>query len=158
MCLILELQFTNMRKTGGKKNFDLGVTYCCHSLILALSKSKNKRNKMMNSVTTSTQQALSNKNIFVAPLLKRIKKESAQEYTEMQQAFDLLSWGSLPDELKIEIYNDVRFMVQELKGMFSSCDPYVQRRRESVLFWVQSFQDGICSLETTIKALKVKSL
>ena len=113
---------------------------------------------MTNSVASTTNKTLRNKNIFVAPLLNRIKKESAQEYTEMQQAFDLLSWGSLPDELKIEIYNDVRFMVQELKGMFSSCDPYVQRRRESVLFWVQSFQDGICSLDTAIKALKVKSL
>ncbi len=113
---------------------------------------------MTQSTSTTTNKALKSNNIFVAPLLKRIKTESAREYTEMQQAFDLMSWGNLPDELKIEIYNDVRFMVQELKGMFSSCNPYVQRRRESVLFWVQSFQDGICSLETAIKAIKVKSL
>ncbi|GAB5408681.1 MAG: hypothetical protein BalsKO_10460 [Balneolaceae bacterium] len=108
-----------------------------------------------------TQQNLSKSpslNLFVAPLLKRIKKESANEYLEMQQAFDLMGWGKLPDDLKIEIYNDVKAMVQELKGMYSSCDPYVESRRNTVHFWVSSFQDGICNLEAAIKALKVKAL
>lgn len=97
-------------------------------------------------------------NLFVAPLLKRIKKESANEYVEMQQTFDLLGWGKLPDDLKIEIYDDVKFMVQELKGMYSSCDPHVERRRNTVHFWISSFQDGICTLEAAIKAVKVKAL
>tara|TARA_R110000868_G_scaffold37111_4_gene131330 strand:- start:12468 stop:12815 length:348 start_codon:yes stop_codon:yes gene_type:complete len=97
-------------------------------------------------------------NLFVAPLLKRIKKESASEYQEMQQAFILMGWEKLPDALKIEIYNDVKFMVQELKGMYSSCDPFVENRRNTVHFWVSSFQDNICSLEAAILALKVKSL
>lgn len=97
-------------------------------------------------------------NLFVAPLLKRIKEESSQEYVEMLEAFTLMGWGNLPDELKIEIYNDVKFMVQELKGMYSSCDPFVENRRNSVHFWVNSFKDGICSLEAAVKALKVKAL
>ena len=97
-------------------------------------------------------------NLFVAPLLNRIKKESAQEYSEMQEAFDLLGWAKLPDELKIEIYDDVRFMVKELKGLYSSCDPYILRRRETVHFWVQSFIDKIASKDAAIKALKVKAL
>ncbi|MGB0346734.1 MAG: hypothetical protein ACPGGA_04565 [Balneolaceae bacterium] len=97
-------------------------------------------------------------NLFIAPLLQRIKKESAQEYAEMQEAFELMGWAKLPDEIKIEIYEDVRFMVKELKGLFSSCDPYVQRRRETVHFWVQSFLDKIASKEAAIKALKVKML
>ena len=49
-------------------------------------------------------------------------------------------------------------MVQELKGYYSSCDEFVQRRRNSVHFWVSSYQDGICTLEAAIKTLKVKSL
>lgn len=97
-------------------------------------------------------------NLFVAPLLKRIKKESANEYLEMQQTFNLMGWGKLPDDLKIEIYNDVKAMVMELKGMYSSCDSYVERRRNTVHFWVSSFQDGICTLETAINAVKVKAL
>jgi hypothetical protein len=110
-----------------------------------------------NALTQPTHSNVTS-NLFVAPLLKRIKKESADEYNEMQQAFELMGWGNLPDELKIEIYNDVRFMVQELKGMFSSCDPYVQQRRNTVHFWVSSYEDGICTLEAAIKAVKVKML
>lgn len=96
--------------------------------------------------------------LFAVPVLKRIQQESIEEYNEMQQAFNLMGWGGLPDELKIEIHEDVKFMVQELKGKFSSCDPFVKRRRESVHYWISCFQDGICSLDAAIKALKVKPL
>ncbi len=113
---------------------------------------------MTPQVHTSTRKTAKTANLFIAPLLKRIKKESAEEYTEMQEAFNLLGWAKLPDEIKIEIYDDVRFMVKELKGLYSTCDPYIQRRRETVHFWVQSFLDKIASKEAAIKALKVKSL
>lgn len=110
-----------------------------------------------NALTQPVHNTLTS-NLFVAPLLKRITKESAAEYNEMQQAFELMGWGDLPDDLKIEIYNDVRFMVQELKGRFSSCDPFVQQRRNTVHFWVSSYEDGICTLEAAVNAVKVKSL
>lgn len=112
----------------------------------------------LHTLTTPSISKKGNATLFVAPLLKRIKKESKQEFDEMQQAFELMGWGQLPDELKIEIFEDVRFMVQELRGYYSSCDPYVQRRRETVHFWVSSFQDGVCTLSAAIKALKVKPL
>src|SRR5690554_6595738 len=95
---------------------------------------------------------------FVTPLLDRIQKESKQEFVEMQQAFELMGWAGLPEELKIEIYNDVKFMVQELKGYYSSCDPFVRRRQETVHYWVSSYKDGICSLNAAIKALKIRQL
>ncbi len=113
---------------------------------------------MTPQIQTTTRKALKTNNLFVAPLLQRIKKESAEEYSEMQEAFELMGWAKLPDELKIEIYDDVRFMVKELKGLFSSCDPFVQRRRETVHFWVQSYLDKIASKDAAIKALKVKTL
>lgn len=96
--------------------------------------------------------------LFAIPVLRRIQKESREEYLEMQQAFELLGWGDLPDELKIEINNDIKFMVEELKGRFSSCDPFVKRRRESIHYWVSCYQDGICTLNSAINALKVKAL
>ncbi len=113
----------------------------------------------MNSQTifTSTPE-IKKVNLFVAPLLNRIKKESAKEFEEMQQAFELMGWAKLPDELKIEIYDDVRFMVQELNGLFCSNDEFVQRRRETVHFWVQCYLDRICTLNAAVKALKVKAL
>lgn len=119
---------------------------------------QNEIHITMTPANALTHSNLTTPNLFVAPLLKRIKKESADEYNEMQQAFDLMGWGELPDELKIEIYNDVRFMVEELKGRFSSCDAYVQLRRDTVHFWVSSFQDDICTLEAAVNALKIKSL
>ncbi|MEX0609970.1 MAG: hypothetical protein WD016_07575 [Balneolaceae bacterium] len=111
-----------------------------------------------NAVSTTFKNTTITHPMFAVPLLNRIKKESKEEYTLMQQAFDLLGWGNLPDNLKIEIYDDVKFMVQELKGYYSSCDPFVLRRRNSIHYWVSSFQDGNCSLNTAIKALKVNAL
>lgn len=111
-----------------------------------------------NALTQHNTTQAPSLNLFVTPLLKRIKKESAEEYVEMQQTFNLMGWGELPDDLKIEIYDDVRYMVQELKGMYSSCDPNVERRRNTVHFWVSSFQDEICSLDAAIKGVKIKAL
>ena len=113
---------------------------------------------MTSNALSITPQQDQSAGLFAVPLLNRIKKESRQEYAEMQQAFELMGWENLPDELKIEINNDVKFMVEELKGRFSSCDPFVKRRRESIHYWVSCFQDGICSLNAAINALRVKPL
>lgn len=112
----------------------------------------------LHALTTPAISKTQTPTLFVAPLLNRIKKESRREFEEMQQTFELLGWGNLPDELKIEIYDDVRSMVEELKGYYSSTDEFVERRRNSVHFWVNSYQDGICTKEAAIKALKVKVL
>ncbi len=111
-----------------------------------------------NALTNYESTSKSPIKLFVTPLLQRIKKESAEEYTEMQEAFSLLGWAKLPDELKIEIYEDVKFMVQELKGMFCTNDPYVEQRRNSIYFWVNSFQDEVCTLKAAVNALKIKPL
>lgn len=111
---------------------------------------------MFKTLTSGKKKQVKPTSFPVEPLLKRIQHESRQEFAEMQQAFELLGWEELPEELKIEIYEDVKFMVQELKGYFSSVDPFVQRRRESVHYWVSCYKDGICSLDTAINALKIR--
>ena len=98
------------------------------------------------------------KNPFIRPLLARISNESEREYQELQQVFSLLGWHEVPDVLKVEIYDDVRAMVKELQGSYSSCDPYVRNRRNRVHYWVQSFLDGNTSLNTAIEALKIHPL
>lgn len=113
---------------------------------------------MTSNALSITPKTNKKADLFAVPVLKRIQQESIEEYNEMQQAFNLMGWGSLPDELKIEIHEDVKFMVEELKGRFSSCDHFVKRRRESIHYWVSCYQDKICSLEAAIKALKVKAL
>jgi hypothetical protein len=98
------------------------------------------------------------KNPFIRPLLARISSESEREYQELQQVFSLLGWHEVPDGLKVEIYDDVRVMVEELQGNYSSCDPYVRNRRNRVHYWVQSYLDGNTSLNTAIEALKIHPL
>ncbi len=94
----------------------------------------------------------------IEPVLRKVLVEAEQEHRELQQMFALMGWEDLPDALKMEIKEDVSAMVDELQGHYSSCDPFVQKRRESVTYWVNCYQDGICSLETAIHALKVKKL
>ncbi len=99
-----------------------------------------------------------NKNRFINPLLDRLHQESEREYNDLQQAFELMGWGNLPDSLKIEIYDDVKAIVHELQGSYSSCDPFVKNRRNRIYYWIQLFLDGVSSLETTIEVLKVSRL
>lgn len=107
---------------------------------------------------TSVQKTTPGTTFAVEPVLRKAFIEAQQEHRELQKMFSLMGWDDLPDLLKIEIKDDVAAMVDELKGQYSSCDPYVQKRRESVTYWVSCYKDGICSLQTAIDALKVKSL
>ncbi len=109
----------------------------------------------MNSVA-KTQTT---KEIFqVEPVLQKALIEGRREHTELQEVFKLMGWGSLPDKLKIVIRADVAAMADELRGHYSSCDPFVKKRRERVTYWVSCYSDGICSLETAVDALKVQKL
>jgi len=109
----------------------------------------------MNTATTIThQQPATN----LQPVLRKVLKEAEHEHRQLQKMFELMGWGELPDALKMEIKDDVSAMVDELNGQYSSCDPYVARRRKRVVHWVNSFLDGICSLQTAIDALRVKPL
>lgn len=107
---------------------------------------------------TTTKTSAKNIAFDVEPVLRKVLIEAEQEHKELQHMFGLMGWGNIPDALKMEIKDDVSAMVDELQGQYSSCDPYVVRRRESVTYWVNCYQDGICSLDTAIKALKVKKL
>ncbi|MDZ7692920.1 MAG: hypothetical protein U5K69_17655 [Balneolaceae bacterium] len=92
------------------------------------------------------------------PVLRKVLIEAEKEHDELQEMFKLMGWGNLPDKLKVEIKNDVSAMIDELNGQYSTCDPHVLRRRQSVSYWVNCYQDGICSLDTAVDALKVRKL
>lgn len=109
----------------------------------------------MNTATNFPQQQTAGN---LEPVLHKVLVEAEQEHQKLQQIFELMGWGSLPDALKIEIKDDVSAMVDELEGSYSSCDPHVARRRQRVIHWITSYEDGISSLETTIEALRVRKL
>ena len=94
----------------------------------------------------------------IDPILQKAAKQARKEHRALQHTFEMMGWGALPDRLKIEIKDDVTAMVDELKGQYSTCDTHVLRRRNSIVYWVQCYQDRICSLQTAIDALKVKKL
>lgn len=92
------------------------------------------------------------------PILVSIFQKAEKEYRELEEMFSLIGWADLPEQLKFVIEDDVRGYIEELNGRYSTTCAGVQRRRESVDFWVNSYRDGICSLETALDALKVTKL
>lgn len=92
------------------------------------------------------------------PVLRSIFREAELEHRSIIQMFNLLEWGDLPEELKFTIKEDVKGYIDELNGEYSTNCQLVQRRRESVDFWVNSYKDNLCTLETALKALKTSRL
>ena len=109
----------------------------------------------MNTAIKTSQKRL---NTNLEPVLRKVLKEAEKEHRELQDMFKLMGWGDIPDALKMEVKDDVSAMANELKGQYSSCDPYVARRRQRVVYWIESYRDGICSLDTAIDVLHIKSL
>ncbi len=91
------------------------------------------------------------------PILLSILHQAKREHRKREQMFELIGWENLPEELKMEIEADVKGYIEELHGRYSTNCPFVQRRRESVDFWVKSYMDGICTLQTALDALKLKA-
>lgn len=107
---------------------------------------------MMNALRKS-------RNTFLPePVLTSILLEAKIEHRQMEEMFSLLGWSDLPQELKIEIKDDVKGYIDELEGNYCSSCSFVQRRRESVDFWVSSFKEQICTLETALQALRANKL
>jgi hypothetical protein len=92
------------------------------------------------------------------PVLRKVLIEAETEHRELQEVFGLMGWGDLPEELKIEIRDDIKAFKDELNGDYSTCDPYVLQRRKSVCYWVNMFRSGVCSLKTAVDSLKVRPL
>jgi hypothetical protein len=92
------------------------------------------------------------------PVLFSIFHKAETEFRQIEEMFDMLGWGDLPNQLKLAIEEDVKGYIDELHGNYSSSCSLVQRRRESVDFWVNSYLDGVCTLDTASDALKVKQM
>ena len=98
------------------------------------------------------------KRIKNEPVLTSILQIAKEEYRQREEMFKLLGWDNLPEELKFAIEDDVKGYMDELHGRYSTNCALVQRRRESVDFWVKSFIDGICTLKTAVEALRIQQL
>lgn len=83
----------------------------------------------------------------------RLHNEFRKERKRMEEVYALLGWSDLPEVLKNVIAADVKGYADELEGRYSTRCEYVQRRRESIDFWVRSYKDGLCSVEAASDAL-----
>ncbi len=110
----------------------------------------------MISRTVKNNLKVQGSQLFADRVLSQIKEETKAEVNLMNEAFELMGWQKLNDEIKMAIYDDVKYMVMELQGLFSSCDEFVQRRRDSVHFWISSFLDGICDEKMVLENLQIK--
>src|SRR5690625_6140361 len=77
------------------------------------------------------------------PYLLSIIRKAANDYRDMDEMFQLLGWSELPLSLKLVIEDDIRGYTDELKGRYSTNCPAVQRRRESIEFWVKSYLNDL---------------
>ena len=89
--------------------------------------------------------------------LRRLQLHTAvrMERKRMEEIFSLLGWSDLPEELKSAVAADVKGYADELQGRYSTRCVYVQRRRESVDFWIRSYKDDLCTLETALESLQI---
>ena len=109
-------------------------------------------------MTPAIAKSFSKDTLNVEPVLKKVLRDAQKEHQKIQEVFKLMGWGNLPDTLKMEIKDDVKVMVDECEGRYSTRDPFVLNRRQRVIYWVENFQENMCSLDTAIKALRVKRL
>lgn len=93
----------------------------------------------------------------VSPLLS-VFKIAKEDHSKTEEMFELLGWSQLPAELKFAVAEDVKAYYDELHGRYSTNCAYVQRRRESVDFWVKSYIDGICSFDTALDSVRINPL
>ncbi|MFO7800579.1 hypothetical protein [Rhodohalobacter sp.] len=105
------------------------------------------------------QAAIKKSNVSVQnAVLNSIFHKAEAEYRATEEMFTLLGWGDLPGEFKMVIEEDVKGYIDELRGQYCTNSEWVQRRRESVDFWVNSYLDGICDETTAIDSLRIKKL
>lgn len=87
-----------------------------------------------------------------------VLRDVSQRSQDVEQVLNLLGWSLLPNQVIIEILDDLSSYAEELKGGFSTICPYVQQRRKRVVYWVESLMNGICTAETAAQALHIPLL
>ena len=86
--------------------------------------------------------------------IRRLSLISNPKFFEAD-VFSLFGWNDLPETLKKAILTDMEAYRDELLGLYSSCCRNVMNRRKSVTFWIRAYQDGACSEQTALEALKI---
>lgn len=74
-------------------------------------------------------------------------------YSIHDSIFHLFGWQELPESIKNVIRPDLNAYQEEVNGNYSTNDPFVCQRRQSVRYWVEMYLGNMASEETVVKAL-----
>ncbi len=102
---------------------------------------------------------------YTFPILRAVSgldKKAASKLNpllvESRETFEMLGWAALPESIKLVIAIDIIGFRDELNGMYSTSNPGVLNRRKRINYWVDNYQQGVCSEESVIEALRVSYL
>lgn len=89
-----------------------------------------------------------------APRLKKVDIKPQYD-SNISEFIAAMGWRELPAELIDVILDDIKGFYNEVTGLYCSRDEFVMDRRKSVIYWVDCYRKGLCSLDTAIGMLKV---
>ncbi|HKJ33128.1 MAG TPA: hypothetical protein VKA34_14925 [Balneolales bacterium] len=105
----------------------------------------------------TTAVKLNNQQLAHTSALTKVSTDRDNEDQALNEIYEAMGWGDLPYRLKFEIALDVVGFYDELRGMYSTRDPFVLARRKRVIYWINNYRAGNCSLQTILNALKIKN-
>lgn len=108
-------------------------------------------------MTTALKLHNQQSNTETPVVLHKIDNALEAEDERLNQIYEAMGWGDLPYRLKFEIALDIVGFYDELTGLYSTRDPFVLARRKRVLYWINNYRSGNCTLETAVSALKINS-
>lgn len=95
---------------------------------------------------------------LVTPLERKVVRSKNPLLIESREIFEAMGWGDLPENVKLTIAIDMIGFQDELRGLYSTKDTMVLNRRKRIHYWISNLQEGLCSPETVVDALRVSYL
>ncbi len=103
----------------------------------------------------NTARKLYQQEEIVTPALAAIESHPAEENARLNEVYKALGWDDLPHRLKFAVAPDIVGYYDELRGLYSTCDPKVIARRKTVTYWIENYRSRVSSLETTLEMLRI---
>lgn len=88
------------------------------------------------------------------PLRKVEQDEILKPAGEYSNILELLGWDNLPGVLLEVISDELDSYEEQIREGYCVMDEDVLERRNRIRYWINAYQDGLCSLADTIKRIQ----
>jgi hypothetical protein len=78
---------------------------------------------------------------------------SGPDLFDLSEALAVLGWNNLPIEIHTRIKDDLLQFMRELNGKYATTDAKILKRRRRLTFWINSYIQGDCSLNTLLEMI-----